>query len=79
MRYLGVPLGIQQNSITLWKPLINKFKNSLSNWKGSYLNMAGKLVLLKATLDSLPIYWFNLFIMPKGIKQHIDIMRRNFL
>lgn len=41
--------------------------------------MAGKLVLLKATLDSLPIYWFNFFIMPKCIKRRLDIIRRNFL
>lgn len=41
--------------------------------------MAGKLVLLKATLDSLPLYWFNFFIIPKGIKKHIDTIRRNFL
>lgn len=57
----------------------NKIPKNLNNWAWSHLNMAGKLVLLKATLDSLPIYGFNFFIMPKGIKKRINIIRRNFL
>lgn len=79
LQYLGVPLGVLQKSMALREPLINKFKRNIGNWTGSNLNLAGKLVLIMVTLDSLPIYWFNFFKMPKGIQKQIDRIRRNFL
>lgn len=41
--------------------------------------MAGKLVLLKATLDNLLIYWFNFLLMPKSVRDKIDNIRRDFI
>lgn len=33
---------------------------------------------MKATLDSFPNYWFNMFLMPIGIWREIDKIRRSF-
>lgn len=41
--------------------------------------MAGKLILLKATLDSLSIYWSKFLVMPSSLKKKIDIIRIEFL
>lgn len=79
LKYLGVSLGLIHNSRQLWDPMILKFNNKLNNWANLHLNLAGKLVLLKATLDSLPIYWFNFFHMPVGIRKKLDMIRRTFL
>lgn len=37
------------------------------------------MVLLKATIDSLPIFWFSLFAIPTTILNKIDKLRRYFL
>lgn len=79
LKYLGVPLGLSQTSSSLWDPLLSKFHKNLNGWAKNHINTAGKLVLLKATLDSLPIYWFNFFRLPTGIRNKIDTIRRNFL
>lgn len=53
----------------LMDPLVNRIDSRLENWKFSNLNMAGRVVLLKSKIDSLPSYWFNLFAMPSGVCQ----------
>ncbi|KAK1385275.1 hypothetical protein POM88_023010 [Heracleum sosnowskyi] len=78
IKYLGVPPGISQSNIKLWEPLIKRFQNNLNDWASNHLNMASKLVLMKATLDSLPIYWFNFFKMPAGVRKKNSI-RNSFL
>lgn len=42
-------------------------------------NIAGRLVILKAVLDSIPIYWFNLYKVPVTVINKIDKIRRDFL
>lgn len=79
LTYLGVPLGMPSNNIAIWDKVIQKFHNNLNNWAASHLNMAGKLVLLKATLDSLPSYQFNFLVMPKGVEHKIDSISGKFL
>lgn len=41
--------------------------------------MAGRVVLIKSTLDSLPSYWFNLFNIPVEICKRLELIRRRFL
>lgn len=41
--------------------------------------MAGRLILLKAALDSTPIYWLNLYRLPATILNRIERLRRQFL
>lgn len=76
--YLGMPLGLNPKRKDFWLPVIDKMKNGLALWKGKSLNQAGKLILIKSTLDSLPIYLFNMFLMPKQIQLEIDKIRRSF-
>lgn len=48
-------------------------------WKSTSLNLAGRVVLMKSTLDSLPAYWFNIFSIPQGVCQKLESIRRSFL
>lgn len=76
--YLGMPLGLDPSRKDFWIPLQEKFKKNLAGWKSRQVNQAGKLVMLKATLDSLPNYWFNMFLMPIGIWKELDKIGRGF-
>lgn len=58
--YLGLPLGLAPpNSFSNF--LIDKLNRKLAGWKGSMLSQAGKLQLLQAALQNLPIYALSLF------------------
>lgn len=41
--------------------------------------MAGKLILLKASIDSIPIFWFGMYSIPSATLHEIEKIRRNFL
>lgn len=41
--------------------------------------MAGRLIILKSVLESIPIYWLNLFKIPSAVIAKIDKIRKDFL
>lgn len=61
--------------MALWNTVIENFEKKLSVWKGKYLSLGGRIMLIKACLSNLPVYDMSLFKMPKGV----DRLRRNFL
>ena len=65
--YLGVPLGANMRRLSAWQPIIDRIKSRLSTWKANCISRAGRLVLIKAVLNSLPIYYLSIFKMPKKV------------
>ncbi|XP_041999683.1 uncharacterized protein LOC121749153 [Salvia splendens] len=63
--YLGIPLGASPHKAQTWKPIIEKVERRLALWKARTLSKAGRLVLVKAVLSNLPLYYLSLFRMPK--------------
>lgn len=65
--YHGVPIKANSSRISTWKPLIKKFHKRPNQWKGRLLSMVGNLCLVKSVLNSLPIYFMSVFMMPRGV------------
>ena len=78
MTYLGHKLNSSQKTKIFWRPLVKKVKLKLSLWKERILNKMGRIVLLKSSINSLPLYWMNLAKIPKGVVNEIDLLRRRF-
>ncbi|XP_025685613.1 uncharacterized protein [Arachis hypogaea] len=79
VRYLGISLGANPRLVKTWKPIIDKVEDKLCLWKARTLNKAGKLVLIKSVLNSLPIYYLSLYKMPKAVAEKIIGLQRRFL
>ena len=62
MKYLGMPMGTSFKTTSIWNPVLEKMEKKLSGWKRIYLSNGGRLMLLKSTLSSLPMY-FYLFLL----------------
>ena len=77
--YLGIPLGANMNNKASWQPIVDRIQQRLAAWKASTLSRAGKLVLIKAVLSSLPVYYLSLFKMPKKVALEINKIQRRFL
>lgn len=60
IKYLVASIGTNPRRKVFWKPLIEKFEKKLAGWKCSYLNQAGRRVLVKSYLNGFPTYWFHL-------------------
>lgn len=74
--YLGMPIGAHWRSISVWEQVLVRMEQRPANWKRKTLNKAGKLVLIRSCLASLPIYYSSLFHLPVSVeKKMIRIMR----
>lgn len=62
--YLGANVSASSRMVKFWDPLVDKVQKKIATWKRCD-SQAGRLVLLKAALDSIPVYLFSLFVMPK--------------
>lgn len=61
-----------------WYPQIEKFKAKMQAWGSSWLNIAGKSVLIKAVLSSLPLFKFFVLLVPMGIIKKMEELIRIF-
>eukprot|EP00253_Pinus_taeda_P035074 PITA_35074 len=56
--YLGLPLAKEHIKAEVWTKHIEKMRSLLQSWGVSWLNLAGRTILIKAVLSGLPIYQY---------------------
>jgi hypothetical protein len=79
IKYLGVSLHWKAPSREIWMDLVNKIHICLQIWKGKFLYLGGRVVLLNSILTSIPLYYLSLFKIPSWCLLKIDKIRRSFL
>eukprot|EP00253_Pinus_taeda_P022211 PITA_22211 len=62
-----------------WNNLLEKLEARLLLWTHRALNMASKIVLIKAVLQSMPLYLFSILSAPKWVLKAIKQLQHNFL
>eukprot|EP00253_Pinus_taeda_P021309 PITA_21309 len=77
-KYLGLPIFLKRSYSRDWMLHVEKFKSKLQAWGANWLNMAGKTILIKAVLSSLPLFQFFVILAPKGIIQKMEQYIRHF-
>lgn len=77
-KYLGAWVGMEKKSCAAWSNLKENMMSKFGGWKCSYLNMAGRMELLKSNLNSIPNYWFSLQLIPKTTCRELEEIRRKF-
>ena len=78
IKYLGIPLGANPKKVDTWEPILERIKKKLSGWKSKLLSRAGRLVLIKSVLNSLPLYYLGIFKMPKKVIKKINSLQSRF-
>ncbi|GJS99190.1 RNA-directed DNA polymerase, eukaryota, reverse transcriptase zinc-binding domain protein [Tanacetum coccineum] len=78
VRYLGVPL-ITKNISTDCKPLVEKVRSKVRDWRNKALTYLGRLQLIASILSSMQIYWASIFLLPKFVIYEINKMLKGFL
>ncbi|KAJ9128721.1 hypothetical protein P3X46_034547, partial [Hevea brasiliensis] len=76
--YLGLPTAIGRNKQEVFQFVKDKFWRRINSWKNKALSRAGKEILVKTVLQSLPNYVMNLFLLPKGICDDLQQIMARF-
>jgi hypothetical protein len=58
--------------------IVEKFHSKLVRWKSINLSKVGRMILVKHTFRSLPIFIMSLFNIPTGTIQQIESILSNF-
>lgn len=77
--YLGIKVGANMNRSASWKKVVDVFESRLATWKARMLSIGGRVVLIKAVLESLPIYYFSLYKAPRKVIETLERIMRKFL
>jgi hypothetical protein len=51
-----MPINIKSLPGEAWQPILQKLKDQFEIWGATWLNPAGRVVLIKAVLSSFPIF-----------------------
>lgn len=78
LSYLGTKIGESLYSVKYRDPIISRVASRLSQWETEHLSIAGWLVILKSSIDSLPIFWFSLYKIPVTILNKLEQVMRGF-
>ncbi|GJX59218.1 hypothetical protein Tco_0290608 [Tanacetum coccineum] len=53
--YLGLPIGSNIRKVSAWRPIVEKVKKRLSEWRAKSMSFGGRLTLVKSVIGSLPL------------------------
>ena len=79
LMYLGIPLSLGAQRRDYWQGILDKFRSKVSHWTYRWLSSAGRLLLLKTVVQSLPIYRCCVQIPPSSFVRDFDAISRQFL
>jgi hypothetical protein len=78
-RYLGYFLKPDSYKVEDWQWLFEKFESQINHWCNRWLSLGGRFVLIKAVLESQPVYWMALAHIPISVLHRIRKMMISFL
>ena len=77
--YLGYYLKPLGYGINDWQWILKNFEKRLSHWSYRLLSLGGRLILIRAVLTGMPVYWFALAPVPKSILNRLRQFIFSFL
>ncbi|KAA3486518.1 Retrovirus-related Pol polyprotein LINE-1 [Gossypium australe] len=77
--YLGVPLFHRRVTNSILHFLVERVRSRLSNWDAKRLSFVGRVTLAHSVLLSIPSYFMQSTLVPKGICNSIEELMRQFI
>ncbi|GAU36760.1 hypothetical protein TSUD_213250 [Trifolium subterraneum] len=78
-KYLGLPIGANPKSGSTWEPLLDHLKKRLFSWRNKHISLGGRIVMINAVLNAIPIFYLSFLKMPVGVWKQIIRIQREFL
>jgi hypothetical protein len=78
-KYLGLPVGANPRLSSTWAPMLDSFRKRLGSWGNKYISLGGRIVLINAVLNSLPIFFLSFIKIPVKVWREVVCIQRNFI
>ncbi|XP_074313823.1 uncharacterized protein LOC141649019 [Silene latifolia] len=78
-RYLGVPITCGRMKKSDCNILVEKLVSRIRSFGSRKLSYDGRLLLVNSVLTALYSYWVNIFVIPKGVLNKVNVICRNYL
>ena len=79
IRYLGFLIKPNRLHKGDWTWLIEWVERRIGHWCYRCLSLGGRLILIKAVLESIPIYWMTLYKIPISVLKLIRCIALSYL
>ncbi|XP_038719958.1 uncharacterized protein LOC120012588 [Tripterygium wilfordii] len=76
--YLGLPSLLGRSKKKSLMYIVERVKQKVNSWKNNFLSFAGREVLIKSVLQSIPTYAMQIFRFPVNLCQDLDQVFRSF-
>nr|XP_023888394.1 uncharacterized protein LOC112000487 [Quercus suber] len=73
-KYLGLPSFIGRNKKACFTQIKERIWAKMQGWKEKLLSQAGKEIMIKAVVQSIPTYSMSVFKLPMGLCKDIEAM-----
>nr|GEY03949.1 RNA-directed DNA polymerase, eukaryota, reverse transcriptase zinc-binding domain protein [Tanacetum cinerariifolium] len=73
--YLGSKVGGCMSRIQNWNDVVENMSSRLSKWKMKTLSIEGRLTLINAVLEAMPIYHMSIIKVPLGVLKRMESIR----
>ena len=77
-KYLGLPSFIGRDRKACFVNMKERIWARMQGWKEKLLSQAGKEVMIKAVIQSIPAYLMSVFKLPVSLCKEIEMMIRRF-
>ncbi|KAA3487461.1 Retrovirus-related Pol polyprotein LINE-1 [Gossypium australe] len=77
--YLVVPLFHDKVTNSTLNFVVERVRNMLSSWEASQFSLAGRATLAQSVLLSIPSYFMQTMMVPKGVCDEIERIVRKFV
>jgi hypothetical protein len=77
-KYLGLPSMIGRDKKSIFAFIKDRIWKKINTWSGRALSKAGKEVMVKSVLQSIPIYIMSIYVLPNSIIDDIEKMINAF-
>lgn len=71
-KYLGLPTLIGESKKHVFASTVDRVVQKMKGWKEKSLSQAGREVLIKSIIQSIPSYAMNCFLLPLTVCQKIE-------
>ena len=78
-KYLGVPIFKLNSKCSDWNPIMEKIKKKIIGWGTAWLNLDGKVMLIKDVLNNYLLYQCSILLPLVKIINQIEVLLRSFL